>query len=161
MAVRVFYFIMFLRDGLKKDGQWESAAEIRAYAIRGKMRVGDAANDMIVEYLSSITAAIFLVELQGTGAFLFATEATIATSQILFLVAVQLGPEVILDWFVTFIEVWGGLAAVYDAHWSTKTGSYPLDESFYKRQGHLIKAFILKLNTAVAICCYALSVSVK
>ena len=76
MGVRVFYFILFQNVGLRKDGYWEDG-ELLAYAVRAKMRVADASNDMIVEYLSSITAGLFLAELGGTDAFSFASDAAI------------------------------------------------------------------------------------
>jgi hypothetical protein len=41
MAVRVFYFQLFLSHGLKKDGQWDSDEEIYNYALRGKLRAQD------------------------------------------------------------------------------------------------------------------------
>ena len=47
MAVRVFFFVLFLIVGLKKDGQWASAGEVYAYALRAKLRVMDSNNDMV------------------------------------------------------------------------------------------------------------------
>ena len=157
MGVRVFYFIFFLRDGMKKEGDWLNADEVFAYALRGKLRVADSSNDTIVEYLSSISAAIFLVELQSTGAFSFASTTAIPPSTIYFLVFVQLAPELFLDWFVTFLEVWGGLSVVHEAHWNRSTGAYPKSHpNFYYRQGDLVKSTILKLPAAIFMATLAL-----
>jgi hypothetical protein len=47
VMVRIFFYTMFLKAGLRKPLM--TAAEKVAHAMRGKLRVQDASNDMLVE----------------------------------------------------------------------------------------------------------------
>ena len=152
MAVRVFYFQLFLSHGLKKDGQWESESEIFSYALRGKMRALDSSNDMIVEYLSSITGALFLVELQHLGVFQFAAEETIDSSRVWSLVFIQLLPELPIDFFMTFIEIFGGLSLVHEANWSHETGKRKVKTYFWLDLGDFTKSIVVKMVVSSVVC---------
>ena len=158
---RVFYLLMFLNDGMKKDGEWENEDEVYAYALRGKFRVGDAANDMMVEYHSSFTAAMFIIDLQGTEAFSFASDVIIPATTIYTLVAIQLIPELFFDAFVTFCEVYAGLSLVHGAHWDPMTGARKHHRNFVAREwGDLPKATLLKIPFSVVFVCISLAACV-
>lgn len=78
MSVRHFFFNLYLKDGLKSGKVW-TLKQKRAYAKREMLRVQDSFNDMLVEYLSSVIAGTFIVFLDPTGKFNFATEKVVST----------------------------------------------------------------------------------
>jgi hypothetical protein len=98
VMVRIFFYNMFLKAGLKNP---RMAAE---------EKVQDASNDMVVEYVSSITAGLLMVYLAPTGAFTFATNTAVSTKTIVTLCAYQIVPELFLDFYVTFVHRGGDLA---------------------------------------------------
>ena len=159
IAVRILFYVLFLRKGLKVDA-WDDKKQ-REYAAAGVLRVKDSSNDMIVEYLSTIVAALFLLELEPTGMFKFTSNGNISSSVIFSLVAYQLLPEIFLDIYVTFMEIFGGLSALHNTYWSFKSGSKPSSHHFWDRQGDLLKAVILKLCTTICIVCVVLIVVMK
>ena len=125
--------------------------------MRGKFRVADAANDMIVEYSSSLAAAMFLLQFQGTGAFAFASSVVVTPATIYLLVAIQLIPELFIDYFATFLEVYGGLAVVHGAHWKSSTGAYENHPNFFARRGDMQKSTVLKTPLVMFACSIALA----
>jgi hypothetical protein len=98
MGCRNFYFLLYVKAALKSSATFNKE-EWRKFAIRGKMRVADASNDMIVEYLSTIAAALSLYYFGPTGAFLFAADESVSTSTIVTIVGFQLIPELVLDFY--------------------------------------------------------------
>ena len=162
VCVRVFYFLMFLNAGMKKDGESDDDEEVYAYAMRAKFRVADAANDMMVEYHSAISAAMCIVDLQGTGAFSFATDTQIPAATIYKLVTIQIAPELFFDFFVTFCEIYGGLALVHNAHWNPMTGAKKHHRDYCAREwGDLPKATLLKVPAAAVFFGLALAACVN
>ena len=159
MGVRAFYYISFLKAGMQQDGSWDKE-EIVAYALRGKYRVADASNDMIVEYSSSFAAAMFLLEFQGTGAFSFASSAVVAPATIYFLVAIQPIPEIPIDYFITFLEVYGGLAVVHGSHWKSTTGAYKNHPNYFYKFGDLQKSTMLKFPVCIFACAFSMAACV-
>ena len=98
MGCRNFYFLLYVKAALKSSATFNKE-EWRKFAFRGKMRVADASNDMIVEYLSTIAAALSLYYFGPTGAFLFAADESVSTSAIVTIVGFQLIPELVLDFY--------------------------------------------------------------
>ena len=161
VCVRVFYFLMFLNAGMK-DVEWDDEEGVYAYTMRAKFRVADAANDMMVEYHSAISAAMCIVDLQGTGAFSFATDTQIPAATIYKLVVIQIAPELFFDFFVTFCEIYGGLALVHNAHWNPMTGAKKHHRDYCAREwGDLPKATLLKVPAAAVFSGLALAACVN
>jgi hypothetical protein len=159
VMVRVFFYCMFLKAGLKNTRM--NAEEKLAYAIRGKLRVQDASNDMVVEYMSSISAGLFMVYLAPTGAFSFATTAAVSTKTVVTLCTYQIVPELFLDFYVTFIEVYGGLKEMHTAYWSLETGADSNSKIWVNRLGDFVKAFIIKVGITTMIIFFVLVVCLK
>ena len=111
---------------------------------------------MIVEYLSSITAAMLIIFLAPTGAFDFATDEVVERSAVLVLMAYQLSPELFLDLYVTFMEIQGGLKKVHAAAWDLSTGADPESPFRAHRWGDFAKALPLKIAVAVALLSFVL-----
>jgi len=157
IAVRILFYVLFLRKGLKVD-VWDDKKH-REYAAAGVLRVKDSSNDMIVEYLSTVVAALFLLELEPTGLFKFTSNQNISSSVIFSLVTYQLAPEIFLDLYVTLMENFGGLSALHATYWSFKSGAKPSSEHFWERQGDLIKASLLKVvMTTMTVCVVLITV---
>ncbi|GMH62257.1 hypothetical protein TrRE_jg2867, partial [Triparma retinervis] len=148
MGCRNFYFLLYVKAALKSSATF-NAEEWRKFAIRGKMRVADASNDMIVEYLSTISAAVCLYYLGPTGAFSFAADESVSTGTIITIVGFQLIPELFLDFYCTFIEVFGGLSKIHIAQWSFRAGKRINHQNRFYRWGDFPKWFILKLVCSV------------
>ena len=118
MGTRVFFYNLFLKAGMK-SGKRMSKDEEKRYKSWAYRRVQDGSNDMVVEYLSSITAVIMLVWLGPIGGFKFAKPGdNISTNQILAVSFFQLAPEIILDFYCTFMEVFGGLSKLHTEYWT-------------------------------------------
>ena len=162
VCARVFFLLIFVTAGMRKDGEWENEDEVYDYALKAKFRVADANNDMMVEYHSSFTAAMFFVDLQGTEAFSFATTTIISSATIYKLVAIQLIPELFFDSFVTFCEIYLGLAVVHNAHWNFMTGSYKHHRNFWRREmGDLPKATLIKVPNSLIFFAFTLAACVN
>ena len=75
------------------------------------MRIIDANNDMVVEYVSSILAGAMLWRLPQTGMFTFAAsaESSASVGKLLLLTTIQIAPEVPVDFFATWAEIKAGL----------------------------------------------------
>ena len=119
--------------------------QLKKYALWGKLRVQDGSNDMVVEYMSSLIAGFFMIQLAPTGVFSFATETTVSSSTIVTLMSYQLIPELFLDFFVTFTEVFGGLGKLHASYWSINTGSAPDSKYWAFRMGDLFKSVVGKV----------------
>ena len=111
-----------------------------------------------MQYLSTILAALCLIKLNPTGAFNFAEE-SVKTSQVLTIVAVQLVPEFVLDFYCTFVEIYGGLSKVHEAGWSLKSGRRKNHKNFMYRLGDLPKwmfgktfATVLFVTCSIIVC---------
>jgi len=131
------------------------------FAQRGRLRVIDGTNDMIVEYLSSLTAAMFILYLAPTGAFSFATSEQIETAAVVKLLAYQLVPELFLDFYVTFIEAQGGLLTLHELYWDPSAGGVPSSKYRANRLGDLFKALSAKLCGAVVLTAFVLMATLK
>ena len=114
-----------------------------------------------VEYLSSFSAGLFLVDLQGTGAFTFASDGEVSPELVWSLVFIQLVPELPIDFFLTFIEYLGGLASVHDANWSIHSGVRENDPRVFIAFGDVVKAIPLKLVIAPMVCSFVLMFCTK
>ncbi|GMI22742.1 hypothetical protein TeGR_g2049 [Tetraparma gracilis] len=159
VMVRVFFYCMFLKAGLKNTRM--NAEEKLAYAMRGKLRVQDASNDMVVEYMSSISAGLFIVYLAPTGSFSFATTTAVSTNTVVTLCAYQIIPELFLDFYVTFIEVYGGLKEMHTAYWSLETGADSNSKIWANRHGDFFKSFFIKALHTLTIIFFVLAVCLK
>jgi hypothetical protein len=126
VGTRIYFYTLFTKAGLKNLRM--NAEERLAYAKRGKLRVQDASNDMIVEvrehaaratrrtcissyrshhdhqYMSSIMAGVFLIYLAPTGLFSFASDSAVDAATVVKLCLLQIVPEVFLDFYCTFME---------------------------------------------------------
>ena len=156
VCVRLLFFNRFMQAGLATNYKDMTAAGLLEYARWGKLRVMDGTNDMIVEYLSSLTAAMFLIYLVPTGAFSFATDDVVETSAVVALVMYQLVPEVFLDLYVTFMEIQGGLQNVHQVVWSLSAGGDPGSKYRVFRLGDFPKALACKLFGSLGIMFFVL-----
>ena len=66
------------------------------------------------------------------------------------LVLAQLLPELVLDLFVTYVEVQGGLQRVHASVWSWSTGADPSSRAWAARRGALVKGLTLKAFYTIA-----------
>ena len=137
VAVRIYFFNNYTKSGMDQiiKGKW-GAKEREAFEIRGRMRVLDGANDMIVEYVGSLVAARILFKLGSFGVFSFASDAAISSSTIMTLCMYQLLPEIFLDTYCTYMEVSNGLSELHKQQWSWTYGSNPKSANFLMRTGH-------------------------
>ena len=161
ICVRIFFFLQYLKAGLDKGKVGVSEDELYEYARWGKRRVQDGTNDMIVEYLSSIVASMFLIYLAPTGAFMFAVSEEIETKTVLSLCAFQIIPEVFLDFFCTFTECCCGLSVLHKNYWSFSAGANKESGRWAERIGDVSKALILKLAYMFFITAIVLTACVE
>ena len=116
VCVLIFFFNQFTLVAMRTNPNDMTDEQRFKFAQRGRLRVVDGTNDVIVEYLSSLAAAMFILYLAPTGAFSFTTSETIETAAVVKLLMYQLVPELFLDFYVTFIEVQGGLLTLYELY---------------------------------------------
>jgi hypothetical protein len=160
VCVRVYFLNLYLLIGLKKEFKFMTDEEKYKYAVRGKMRVSDGTNDMIVEYLSSFTAAMFIIYLAPTGAFSFATADVIQTNTVLVLCMYQLLPELVLDLYVTFMEVQAGLRPIHERGWNMTAGSDQGSKFAALRWADVVKSTVMKAAVATALTGFVLIATV-
>ncbi|GMI20818.1 hypothetical protein TeGR_g5474 [Tetraparma gracilis] len=159
VGTRIFFYMLFLKKGLANPRMTDEEKE--KYAVRGKLRVQDASNDMVVEYMSSIVAGLFMIHLAPTGVFSFASTAEISTATIVKLCAFQIVPELFLDFYVTFMEIYGGLKDLHVSYWKVDTGADKYSKHWVKRLGDLPKATVLKVIMTWAMTAFVLMTCVK
>ncbi|GMI31844.1 hypothetical protein TeGR_g11241 [Tetraparma gracilis] len=159
MAARIFFFNLFLKRGLKQKTM--NKEEKRRYAVWGKLRVQDASNDMVVEYLSSISGGLFMIFLAPSGLFTFSTATAIPKETILVLVAYQLIPELFIDFYVTGMECFSGLRVLHESYWKLDTGALKNSNKWAWRIGDLVKASLLKILTQIFITMFVVAVCIK
>ena len=95
--------------------------------------------------MSSIVAGLFMIHLAPTGAFSFATTAEVSTNTIIKLCAFQIVPELFLDFYVTFMEIYGGLKDLHISYWKVNTGGDKDSKHWVLRVGDLPKATLIKV----------------
>ncbi|GMH51668.1 hypothetical protein TrRE_jg2334 [Triparma retinervis] len=159
VGTRIFFYVMFMKKGLSNPLM--SSEEKKAYAKRGKLRVQDASNDMVVEYVSSIIASMFLIYLAPTGKFAFATTTEISTAAVLKLCAYQIVPELFLDFYVTFMEIYGGLKEMHISYWKASTGADMESKFWALRRGDLFKANLFKAFSTWFVVSFVLCLCLK
>ncbi|GMI27496.1 hypothetical protein TeGR_g2532 [Tetraparma gracilis] len=159
VGTRIFFYMLFLKKGLANPRMTDE--EKKKYAQRGKLRVQDASNDMVVEYMSSIVAGLFMIHLAPTGAFSFATTAEISTNTIIKLCAFQIVPELFLDFYVTFMEIYGGLKDLHVSYWTMDAGAEKDSKHWVSRLGDLPKATVAKVVDTWACTAFVISVCLK
>ena len=156
VCVRIFFFNRFTLVAMRKNKKDMTDEQRFKFAQRGRLRVVDGTNDMIVEYLSSLAAAMFILYLAPTGAFSFATSEKIEAAAVVKLLAYQLVPELFLDFYVTFIEVLGGLLTLHELYWDPSAGGDPSSKYRANRMGDLFKSLSTKLSVTIAITGFVL-----
>ena len=144
VGTRIFFYSLFLKKGLANPRMTDE--EKKKYAQRGKLRVQDASNDMVVEYMSSIVAGLFMIYLEPTGLFRFAATARKSAKTIVKLCAFQIVPELFLDFYVTFMEIYGGLKDLHVSYWKMGTGGEKDSKYWVLRLGDLPKATVVKVT---------------
>ncbi|GMI30792.1 hypothetical protein TeGR_g4882 [Tetraparma gracilis] len=159
VGTRIFFYMLFLKKGLANPLMTDD--EKKKYAKRGKLRVQDASNDMVVEYMSSIVAGLFMIHLAPTGVFSFATTAEISSSTIIKLCAFQIVPELFLDFYVTFMEIYGGLKDLHVSYWKGGTGGNKDSKYWVYMIGDLPKATLMKMVLTWFITAFVLATCVK
>mmetsp|Transcript_20208 Transcript_20208/g.37708 ORF Transcript_20208/g.37708 Transcript_20208/m.37708 type:complete len:495 (-) Transcript_20208:57-1541(-) len=118
VVTRIFFYVLFIKSGANQ--QFWTSSHREKFVSNGYLRVMDNNNDMIVEYVSAITAAIILYYLPSTGLFQFANSiesAQIETSTVLTLLLYQIVPELFCDLFCTSLEIIGGLSEFHNKYW--------------------------------------------
>ncbi|GMI40343.1 hypothetical protein TeGR_g13331 [Tetraparma gracilis] len=159
VGTRIFFYMLFLKKGLANPRMTDE--EKKKYAMRGKLRVQDASNDMVVEYMSSIVAGLFMIHLAPTGAFSFATTAEISTNTIIKLCAFQIVPELFLDFYVTFMEIYGGLKDLHVSYWKIDAGGDKDSKHWVLRVGDLPKATLVKVAMTWTLTAFVAATCVK
>ena len=163
VCVRIFFYNRFTLAGMRAwcNGTEMKAKEKFAYAKWGRLRVTDGTNDMLVEYLSSLTAAMFIVYLSPTGAFSFATTEVVETSVVVRLLMYQLVPELFMDLYVTFMEVQGGLRRLHELQWDLRAGGDENSKFWANRTGDLVKSVSTKVVVSVCVTGFVLAATLK
>ncbi|GMI24978.1 hypothetical protein TeGR_g5966 [Tetraparma gracilis] len=159
VGTRIFFYMLFLKKGLANPRM--SDEEKKKYAQRGKLRVQDASNDMVVEYMSSIVAGLFMIHLAPIGVFNFATTAEISSSTIIRLCAFQIVPELFIDFYVTFMEIYCGLKDLHVSYWKMGTGADENSKHWVMRVGDLAKATVCKGVTTWMFTAFVLATCVN
>jgi hypothetical protein len=154
MGVRVFFFNNYLKDGLRKGGKWTEEEKV-AYRKRGMLRAQDGNNDMVVEYVSCAAAVSILIFAVPTGALNLEASQAVDRSQIYSIVQFQVGPEVILDFYCVFMEVFGGLGVFHSKYWNLHTGA-KTTEGRWSYFGNLLKSFVAKIFVTLSLSCLIL-----
>jgi hypothetical protein len=70
-------------------------------------------------------------------------------------------PELILDFFITFMEVFGGLKSMHVAYWDARTGADPKSKFTVLRVGDLPKSLFLKCCATASLTAFVLAVVMK
>ena len=163
VCVRIFFYNRFTLVGMRAwaEGVEMTGKERFAYAKWGRLRVTDGTNDMIVEYVSSLSAAMFIVYLAPTGAFSFATTEVIETSVVVRLLVYQLVPELFMDFYVTFMEIQGGLRRLHELQWDMKAGGDEKSKFRANRWGDLVKSVSCKVAVSVCLTAFVLVATLK
>ena len=156
VGVCIYFFSRFMQARLAHNHADMTTAEKLGYARWGKLRVADGTNDMIVEYVSSLTAAMFLIYLEPMGAFSFATNDVVEPSAVVELVLYQLVPELFFDLYVTFMEIQGGLKKVHEVVWSLSARGDLGSKLRAFRVGHFVKVLVVKSISAVIVVFFVL-----
>ena len=111
--------------------------------------------------MSSIVAGLFMIHLAPTGVFSFATTAEISSSTIIKLCAFQIVPELFLDFYVTFMEIYGGLKDLHVSYWKIDAGGDKDSKHWVLRVGDLPKATQVKVAMTWAVTAFVLATCVK
>ncbi|GMI45157.1 hypothetical protein TrCOL_g10621 [Triparma columacea] len=159
MSVRIFFFNNYLKDALRKGEKWTEEEKV-AYRKSGMLRAQDGNNDMVVEYVSSAAAVAILIFAVPTGALNLKAGQTVDRSQIFSVVLFQVGPEVILDFYCVFMEVFGGLGVFHSKYWSLSTGARTT-EGRWSYFGNLLKSFVTKIFQTLLLSCLILLSIIK
>lgn len=112
---------------------------------------------MVVEYLSTIVSSFFLLYLEPTGLFKFASDEGVSESTIFTLMIYQLAPEVFLDIYATFMEIFAGLKTVHEVYWSPSAGANPESRYYIDRVGDLYKGTIGKGVMTMTVIIFTLA----
>ena len=134
---------------------------MQGYAAWGKRRAQDGTNDMLVEYLSSIISAMFLIMLTLLDAFSLATTAETSQRTVLVITAYQIVPELFLDFYVAFMENFCGLSKLHENYWDLRAGGDPRSSIMVDRFGDIGKATVNKLILTIIILTFVLAAAVK
>ncbi|GMH81155.1 hypothetical protein TrST_g11755 [Triparma strigata] len=161
VCVRIFFFNLYLKAGLQRSKQGMTLKEQHAYAAWGKLRVQDGSNDMLVEYLSSISSSMFLIMLAPLDSFDLATTTEISQRTVLIITAYQVVPELFLDFYVTFMETFCGLSKLHENYWDPKAGGDPRSSITVGRWGDLVKSLVLELVGTIVLITVILVATVK
>ena len=111
--------------------------------------------------MSSIAAGLFMVHLAPLGVFSFATTAVISTATVVKLCAYQIVPELVLDFYVTFMEIYGGLKEMHASYWRTDTGADNGSRFWMDRVGDMPKSTILKAMMTWCLITFILMVCLR
>jgi len=99
---------------------------------------------------------MLILYLAPTGAFSFATSEKIETAAVVKLLMYQLVPELFLDFYVTFIEMRGGLLPLHELYWDPSAGGDPNSKYRANRKGDLFKSLSVKLAVTIALTAFVL-----
>ena len=79
-------------------------------------------NISLAQYMSIIVAGLFMIHLAPIGIFSFATTAAISTATIVKLCVFQIVPELFMDFYGTFMDIYLGLKKMHVSYWKTDMG---------------------------------------
>ncbi|GMH71700.1 hypothetical protein TL16_g05722 [Triparma laevis f. inornata] len=160
VCVRIFFFNLYLKAGVRDKTRMNEDA-MHKYAVWGKVRVQDGTNDMLVEYISSAISAMLLIMLAPLDAFGLATTAEISQQTVFVITAYQIVPELFLDFYVTFMEIFCGLSKLYENYWDLRAGGDLRSSIMVDRFGDIGKATVSKLILTIIIMTFVLAAAVK
>eukprot|EP00519_Triparma_laevis_P007590 CAMPEP_0182512278 /NCGR_PEP_ID=MMETSP1321-20130603/31913_1 /TAXON_ID=91990 /ORGANISM="Bolidomonas sp., Strain RCC1657" /LENGTH=578 /DNA_ID=CAMNT_0024719071 /DNA_START=99 /DNA_END=1832 /DNA_ORIENTATION=- len=150
VCVRIFFFNLYLKAGVHGNKLGMTKDEQYKFAVRGKTRVQDGSNDMLVEYVSSITSCFLLIIIAPLNVLNLASNTDISTNTVLILTAYQLVPELFLDFYVTFMETFCGLSRLHENYWDPRSGGDTRSKITVDRWGDIGKSIPCKLFVTLA-----------
>ena len=119
--------------GLQHDENTEDVT-IAAHWNFGRARVADACNDMVVEYVTAFAGvAVIYSYSDPNGPILVGGQSgeSHTTEVLMRILMFQLGPELVVDFYCTLLEIKGGLMAQHEDYWN----------DFYSKKG-LVKSLL-------------------
>ena len=116
---------------------------------------------MVVEYMSSIVMGLVVIFLSPLGWFKFATSEEISPETVMYLCMYQMVPELFMDFFITFVEVYGGLKPLHESYWNADSGADPAGGNAFIRSGDLLKGAVIKSLHTMGLIGFVLMLSMK
>ncbi|GMI29963.1 hypothetical protein TeGR_g2648 [Tetraparma gracilis] len=144
--IRTWFYMLYMTAGLKFDEATSDETKSKHWAF-GMARVADASNDMVVEYVTAIIGVYLVYSFSDPhGPIVASSNEGDAHSNgtLLFILATQIGPELVVDFYCTLLEIKGGLMSQHEDYWA----------DFFTTRG-FVKS-VLKINWGVCVVSWVL-----